>query len=96
MPTLALAAPLRTPVRIRSPGCGSWNATTTDPPGAWWKTVAGYPGAAPGIVGELLRASRSVVCDDVEAEQAVAWARAHPAWTDDPPPLVMVDPSPPR
>jgi hypothetical protein len=56
------------------------------PAGAWWKAVADYPGGAPGIVGELLRTSRSVVCDDVEAEQAVAWAQAHPAWTDHPPP----------
>ena len=49
---------------------------TTDPPGAWWEAVADYPGGAPGIVGEHLRNSRSVVCDDVEEEQAVAWARA--------------------
>jgi hypothetical protein len=34
------------------------------------------------------------VCDDVEAEQAIAWARAYPSWTDDPAPLVVVDPSP--
>ena len=34
--------------------------------GAWWQAVADYP-PAPGIVGELLRNSRSVVCDDVEA-----------------------------
>jgi hypothetical protein len=64
------------------------------PAGAWWEAVAEYPAGAPGIVGELLRTSRSVVCGDVEAEQAVAWARAHPAWTDDPAPLVMVDPTP--
>ena len=64
------------------------------PAGAWWEAVAEYPGGAPGIVGELLRASRSVVFGDLEAEQAVAWARAHPAWTLDPAPLVVVDPMP--
>jgi hypothetical protein len=37
--------------------------------------------------------SRSVACDPVEAEQALAWARAHPAWIDGPAPLVMADPN---
>ena len=37
--------------------------------------------------------SRSVVCDPVEAEQALAWAREHPAWTEDPPPLVIENPN---
>jgi len=64
------------------------------PARAWWEAVAVYPQGAPAIVGELLRNSRSVVCDSVEAKQAVAWARAHPAWTDDPAPLVIVDPTP--
>jgi hypothetical protein len=59
---------------------------------AWWVAVSEYPGGAPGIVGELLRGSRSVVCDRVEAEQAMAWARAHPAWADDPAPLVIIRP----
>ena len=27
------------------------------PAGAWWEAVANYPGGAPGIVGERLRAS---------------------------------------
>jgi hypothetical protein len=36
-----------------------------------------YASAAPGIVRELLRGS-SVACDPVEAEQVLAWARAHP------------------
>ena len=62
--------------------------------GAWWEAVADYPNGAPGIVGELLRNSRSVVCDDLEAEQAIAWARAHPAWTDDPAPLAIVETAP--
>jgi hypothetical protein len=37
--------------------------------------------------------SGSVVCDPLEAEQALAWARAHPAWIDDPAPLVIEDPN---
>jgi hypothetical protein len=49
-----------------------------------------YPGGAPGIVRELH--GSSVVCDPIEADQAMAWARAHPAWTDEPAPLVMIDP----
>lgn len=55
---------------------------------AWWDAVSEYPGGAPGIIRELLRTSRSVVCGDLEAEQALAWARAHPAWTDDEPALI--------
>jgi len=42
-------------------------------------------------VRELL-AGGSVVCDPLEAEQALAWARAHPAWTPDPAPLVVENP----
>jgi hypothetical protein len=61
------------------------------PAGAWWAAVAEYPHAAPGVVRELLL-SGSVVCDPLEAEQALAWARAHPAWMDDPAPLVIEDP----
>jgi hypothetical protein len=53
--------------------------------------VADYPHGAPGIVRELLL-SGSVVCDPVEAEQAIAWGRAHPAWTDEPAPLYAHDP----
>jgi hypothetical protein len=47
--------------------------------GAWWTEVERYAHGAPGIVRELLRDS-SVACDPVEAEQALARARAHPAW----------------
>jgi hypothetical protein len=47
--------------------------------------------APPGIVRELL-AGGSVVCDPTEVDQAIAWARARPAWTDDPPPMYAVDP----
>ena len=59
---------------------------------AWWDAVAEYPHGAPGIVRELL-VTRSVACDPLEAEQALAWARAHPAWTDDPAPLTANDPN---
>ena len=59
---------------------------------AWWLEVERYPGGAPGIVRELLR-SPTVVCDPLEAEQALAWARAHPRWTDSPPPLYLRDPN---
>jgi hypothetical protein len=64
------------------------------PARAWWDATGTYPNGAPAIVGELLRNSRSVVCDALEAEQAVAWVRAHPTWTDDPAPLVIVDRTP--
>jgi hypothetical protein len=57
----------------------------------WWRAVAQYPHGAPGIVRELLR-TPTVVCDPTEAEQAIAWAQAHPAWVDDPAPLVVEDP----
>lgn len=57
----------------------------------WWDEVARYPRAAPGIVRELLRGP-SVVCDPAEAEQALAWARAHPAWIESPAPLYAHDP----
>jgi hypothetical protein len=45
------------------------------PASAWWNAIADYPHGAPGIVRELLH-SRSVVCDTLEAEQALAWAQA--------------------
>jgi hypothetical protein len=38
-----------------------------------------------------LVAGRSVAADPLEIQQAVAWARAHPAWRDDDPPLVARD-----
>jgi hypothetical protein len=61
------------------------------PAAAWWLAVAQYPHGAPGIVRELLF-SASVVCDPAEAEQAIAWGRVHPAWTDDPAPMYALDP----
>jgi hypothetical protein len=52
--------------------------------------VSDYPGA-PGIMRELLHGP-FVVCDRIEAEEAMEWGRAHPAWTDEPAPLAMVYP----
>jgi hypothetical protein len=49
-----------------------------------------YPHGAPGIVRDLLLTS-SVVCDPIEAEQARAWAQAHPARVADPAPLTVED-----
>jgi hypothetical protein len=57
---------------------------------AWWAAVADYPHAAPGAIRELLRGS-SIVCARLEAEQALAWARAHPAWRDDQPAVEAFD-----
>jgi hypothetical protein len=62
------------------------------PAATWWVQVERYPHGAPGIVRELMR-DRSVACDPTEAEQALAWARAHPAWIDDPAPLYAHDPN---
>jgi hypothetical protein len=59
--------------------------------GAFWLAVARYPTGAPGVVRELLT-SDSVVCDPLEARQAIAWGRAHPAWVDEPAPLYERDP----
>jgi hypothetical protein len=59
---------------------------------AWWHAVADYPHGAPGIVRELLTA-RSVVCDPLEAEHALAWARARPLWIEHPAPLSVEDPA---
>jgi hypothetical protein len=64
----------------------------TGPAGAWWAAVAAHPADAPDIVRELLR-SRSVVCDPLEAEQALAWGRAHPGWVEDPAPLAIENPN---
>jgi hypothetical protein len=57
---------------------------------AWWHEVGRYDTAAPSIIRELLRGP-SVVADAIEAQQAVAWARAHPSWRDDDPPLLAQD-----
>jgi hypothetical protein len=62
------------------------------PAAAWWYEVEQHPHAAPGIVRELLRGT-SAICYATEAEQAIAWARAHPAWLDDPAPLYVHDPN---
>ena len=54
----------------------------------WWLEIERRPHAAPGLVRELMRGT-STVCDPPEARQALAWARAHPAWTEDPAPLYL-------
>jgi hypothetical protein len=81
---------------------GCWRAMLylrrrdTGPAAVWWADVARHATGAPGIVRELLREllrGSSVACDPVEAEQALAWARAHPAWVDEPAPLYAVDPN---
>jgi hypothetical protein len=59
---------------------------------SWWAEVERYPHGAPGIVRELMR-DRSVACDPTEAEQALAWALAHPAWVQEPAPLYTHDPN---
>src|SRR4051794_35110714 len=56
----------------------------------WWAAVAEHPFGAPGLIQELLRGP-SAVCDRNEAMQALAWAKAHPAWRDDLPALEVVD-----
>ena len=63
---------------------------STDASAAWWHEVRRYDSAAPSIIRELLR-GLSVVADTIEVQQAVAWARAHPSWRDDDPPLLAHD-----
>jgi hypothetical protein len=72
----------------RSASCA---AATTDRPPAWWGGGGRVSPRRARIVRELLL-SASVACDPVEAEQVIAWGRAHPAWTDDPQPLYAFDP----
>jgi hypothetical protein len=62
------------------------------PAAAWWADIERYPHGAPGIVREPMRGS-SVACDPTEAAQALARARAHPAWVEDPAPLRVHDPN---
>src|SRR4051812_26840928 len=59
---------------------------STDASAAWWHELRQYDSA----VRELLRGP-SVVADAIEIRQAVAWARAHPSWRDDDPPLLAQD-----
>jgi len=56
----------------------------------WWADVGRDPHAAPGIVRELL-GGPSVAGDPAEVAQAVAWARAHPRWSDADPALIGRD-----
>jgi hypothetical protein len=67
-------------------------ARRTDTPAAqaWWQDIRPHDGGAPSLIRELLR-SPSVAADPIEAQQAVAWARAHPAWRDEDPPLIARD-----
>lgn len=59
---------------------------------AWWAAVAESPHAAPGPVRKLIRTrQRSVIGGLVELQQALAWARAHPGWNDDDPPMILHD-----
>jgi hypothetical protein len=60
---------------------------TTPATASWWSDVQRYDTAAPSIIRELMRGP-SVAADGIEVQQAVAWARAHPAWRDDDPPLI--------
>jgi hypothetical protein len=62
------------------------------PAAAWWAEVERYPSGGPGIVRELMRGP-SVACDPTEAEQALAWARAHPTSVEDLPPHYAHDPN---
>jgi hypothetical protein len=62
----------------------------TDASAAWWHELRRYECAAPAIIRELLRGP-SVVGDAIEIRQAVTWARAHPSWRDDDPPLLAQD-----
>jgi hypothetical protein len=63
---------------------------STDARAAWWQELRRYDSAAHTIIRELLRGP-SVVADAMEVRQAVAWARAHPSWRDDDPPLLAQD-----
>jgi hypothetical protein len=75
-----------------------WFVRRCDADAEWWRSIEEHPWGAPGVVRELTRerpeqaiAGRSVVCDESEARQALAWARAHPAWSDSDPALELVD-----
>jgi hypothetical protein len=61
--------------------------SSTAPAKAWWNAVQIRIGVAPRVVQELVE-SASVAADPLEIQQAVGWARAHPAWRDDDPPFM--------
>jgi hypothetical protein len=67
-----------------------WFLRRRDGAEAWWAAVADYRSSVPGLIRELLNGP-SVVCDGYEARQAMAWARAHPAWREDDPALEVID-----
>lgn len=64
-----------------------WFLRRTDEHPAFWETVGRD---APGALQELARGDRSVVLDRPEGEEAIAWARAQPAWREDQPPVRLV------
>lgn len=56
---------------------------------AFWDTLARDHASAPAALQELARGDNSVVCDRAEADAALAWARAHWAWTESPQPVAI-------
>src|SRR3954462_1192953 len=62
-----------------------WFLQRRDSP-EWWAAVTERSHSAPALIRELLRGP-SVVCERSEAMQALAWAKAHPAWRGDLPAL---------
>lgn len=59
---------------------------------AWWAAIEESPHEAPRPIRELARPrQRAVVGTKLEFDQALAWARAHPAWNDDDPAFVVHD-----
>jgi len=61
--------------------------SSTSPAKAWWNAVVSRVDEAPRVVQELVE-SASAAADPLEIQQAVGWARAHPAWRDDDPPFM--------
>jgi hypothetical protein len=55
----------------------------------FWDALAGDHAGAPSALRELARGDKSVVCDRDEADAALAWARAHWAWTESPQPVAI-------
>lgn len=54
---------------------------------AFWVAVAADHRGAPAALQELARGDNSVVSVPDEAEESVAWATRHPAWTWSPAPV---------
>jgi hypothetical protein len=77
---------------VQSPSMLYLRRRDTGPAAHGGPTSSAMRAGRPGIVRELMRGP-SVACDPTEAEQALAWARAHPAWIEDPAPLYAHDPN---